>query len=567
MNTNASQVVSIEQDEHGFDMIDAQQGKNVPVSSLIDKTDDATLSPSAQSLKFNVVSDSHSGVPQLEKDAYRKQKKGEGGLTSYKLETTKIRKLENIGSRPTQRVIKNQKQHGLFPYYDELINQTVLDKMVLDNLISRCILMIEDREEIIKPTTQRERNKVLLDILTDRPYDVNDNAIRMQKNYTLLVNNIVSTTDVTDYLIGEDIMQHEEREEVCASGLTTNESNRRLLDKLLYKDRNGYHQLLKALRHAEYLQIANEVSNTAVTELDQKLYRIGITKFRDRQDSQEEMFEDFQFIRSTIEKLASTQDDVIPKNILERLLKDWDTGYVCNVSNNTNMNASMFLERFINNLNKLDQSKQEKLACTQDINNTDIALSGSCSMGTVDLEDDYSSLSMSPTVSNQDRSSDRDLEDIIPDTPESTLRLNTGRNLFDYIQDIQQSVKELHQKIDKEKSSALREEIKQLIQLEMSRTPTALEVRMAKQHIRKKFSMEYRPAMYRTRIVQRRGNIVTGTFWTKVRNLYDSIEEKIPARKLAIYEAFQRKDDRGEGNNKVYHDQNKIECSSSCFIN
>ncbi|VDI51002.1 Hypothetical predicted protein, partial [Mytilus galloprovincialis] len=36
--------------------------------------------------------------------------------------------------------------------------------MVLDNLISRCILMIEDREEIIKPTTQRERNKVLLDI-------------------------------------------------------------------------------------------------------------------------------------------------------------------------------------------------------------------------------------------------------------------------------------------------------------------------------------------------------------------------------------------------------------------
>ncbi|CAG2213951.1 ARMC9 [Mytilus edulis] len=208
------------------------------------------------------------------------------------------------------------------------------------------------------------------------------------KNYTLLVNNIVSTTDVTDYLIEEDIMQHEEREEVCASGLTTNKSNRRLLDKLLYKDRNGYHQLLKALRHAEYFQIANEVSNTAVTEFDQKLYRIGITKFRDRQDTKEEKFEDFQFIRSTMEKLERTQDDVIPKNIIERLLKDWDTGYVCNVSNNRNMNASIFLERFINNLNKLDYSMQEKLACTQDINNTDIALSGSCSMGTIDLFDD-----------------------------------------------------------------------------------------------------------------------------------------------------------------------------------
>ncbi|XP_076108937.1 uncharacterized protein LOC143076925 [Mytilus galloprovincialis] len=151
-------------------------------------------------------------------------------------------------------------------------------------------------------------------------------TIRIQKNYTLLVHNIVSTTAVTDYLIGEDIMQHEEREEVCASGLTTNESNRRLLDKLLYKDRQIYHQLLKALRHAEYLEIANEVSNTEVTELDQKLYRIGLTKFRDRQDTKGENFDDFQFIRSTIEKLASTQDDVIPKNILdqfERRLEQW----------------------------------------------------------------------------------------------------------------------------------------------------------------------------------------------------------------------------------------------------
>ncbi|VDI50998.1 Hypothetical predicted protein [Mytilus galloprovincialis] len=119
MNANASQVVSIEQDEHGFDMIDVQQGqspklktgllgrltgffrkksrkkkteekedksvpgKNVPVPSFIDKTDDATLSPSAQSLNVNAVSDIYSGVPQLEKDVYRKQTKDEGGLTSY----------------------------------------------------------------------------------------------------------------------------------------------------------------------------------------------------------------------------------------------------------------------------------------------------------------------------------------------------------------------------------------------------------------------------------------------------------------------------------------------------
>lgn len=56
----------------------------------------------------------------------------------------------------------------------------------------------------------------------------------------------------------------------------------------------------------------------------------------------------------------------------------------------------------------------------------------------------------------------------------------------------------------------LKDEIKQLIQLEMSRTPTALEVRMAKQHIRKKFSMEYRPAMYRTvRYILNKGCLYT----------------------------------------------------------
>ncbi|CAG2235169.1 unnamed protein product [Mytilus edulis] len=358
LNPNDSQIVSIEKGEQGVDLIGLQHGKtptrksglfgrlvdffrkkpstsktvkkgdkgltekNEDVPTFIKKTDDDALSASA--LKSTTVSEFYPGLPHMRKDVHWKQTKEKGqSLLIFMVCISEIREENNrtarrhSRSRPTQRVIKDQKQHGLFPYYDELINQTVLDKMVLDNLISRCILMIEDREEIIKPTTQRERNKVLLDILTDRPYgtfqvfkdvlkesdphnsdvqelisrmqctvnseenmscnkiNVNDNAIRMQKNYTLLVNNIVSTTDVTDYLIGEDIMQHEEREEVCASGLTTNESNRRLLDKLLYKDRNGYYQLLKALRHAEYLQIANEVSNTAVTELDQKLYRIG----------------------------------------------------------------------------------------------------------------------------------------------------------------------------------------------------------------------------------------------------------------------------------------------------
>ncbi|CAG2241196.1 unnamed protein product [Mytilus edulis] len=57
---------------------------------------------------------------------------------------------------------------------------------------------------------------------------------------------------------------------------------------------------------------------------------------------------------------------------------------------------------------------------------------------------------MNEFLNREFKGAHNDLEDIIPDTPESTLRLNTGRNLFDYIQDIQQSVKELHQKFDRE---------------------------------------------------------------------------------------------------------------------
>lgn len=57
-------------------------------------------------------------------------------------------------------------------FYSDILTCTILDKNVLDELISRCILTIDDREEIIKPATQTERNKILLDLLISRPYDV-----------------------------------------------------------------------------------------------------------------------------------------------------------------------------------------------------------------------------------------------------------------------------------------------------------------------------------------------------------------------------------------------------------
>lgn len=68
-------------------------------------------------------------------------------------------------------LFSGQSQHGHHLHLVELANKTVLDKQVLDNLISKCIITIEDREEIIKPTTQFERNKFLLEILIERPYE------------------------------------------------------------------------------------------------------------------------------------------------------------------------------------------------------------------------------------------------------------------------------------------------------------------------------------------------------------------------------------------------------------
>ncbi|CAG2252251.1 unnamed protein product [Mytilus edulis] len=190
----------------------------------------------------------------------------------------------------------DHKLHGLFRYYDDLLENTVLDKMVLDNLISRCILMIEDREEIIKPTTQRERNKVLLDILTERPYptfhlfkdvlkesEPNNECVQMlvsrmqttesreedtychygpeislhnyklqlQQNYTIFVHGVECKTDIADYLYQEG--------------------------KDSYK-----HLLLAALRHGQYEDVASKIEETEFSDQEIQLYEIGMKKLKDR---------------------------------------------------------------------------------------------------------------------------------------------------------------------------------------------------------------------------------------------------------------------------------------------
>ncbi|CAG2226328.1 NAB [Mytilus edulis] len=152
-------------------------GKDSIVPSYITTDRDSRMPPAPKSLNLQTATlsrpDKTSVVQKLPKCTQGNPTKDKDQLTSDKSEKKELLKQPYTTQYQTHSEVKDQKHHehhDLTRYYDELLDNTVLDKMVLDNLISRCILMIEDREEIIKPTTQRERNKVLLDILSERPY-------------------------------------------------------------------------------------------------------------------------------------------------------------------------------------------------------------------------------------------------------------------------------------------------------------------------------------------------------------------------------------------------------------
>ncbi|CAG2198315.1 unnamed protein product [Mytilus edulis] len=77
-------------------------------------------------------------------------------------------------------------------FKDKLIHSTMLDKEVLDNLISKCVLTLDDREEIVNCDNQSSRNKKLLKLLINRPYNTLGILVEAmkeseQKSHTLLL--------------------------------------------------------------------------------------------------------------------------------------------------------------------------------------------------------------------------------------------------------------------------------------------------------------------------------------------------------------------------------------------
>ncbi|VDI25232.1 Hypothetical predicted protein [Mytilus galloprovincialis] len=167
--------------------------------------------------------------------------------------------------------------HRLYHFYDQIIQDTILDNEVLDLLISRCILRKEDRAEIEHHPRQSDRNKCILDLLIQRPEDscnvllevlkesptcstdlieciesqqfshlkvvsqskvksciTGFHSVRLQKNYHNLTQNLTNTESIIDSLISKGVLDPDDRAEINSTGVQA-KINRKLIDKIRSK--------------------------------------------------------------------------------------------------------------------------------------------------------------------------------------------------------------------------------------------------------------------------------------------------------------------------------------------
>ncbi|CAG2198304.1 unnamed protein product [Mytilus edulis] len=211
-----------------------------------------------------------------------------------------------------------------------LINSTILDTDVLDNLISKCILTLDDREEIDSLSDQSNRNQKLLEILMHRPYNtffvfveamknsdqkchsslvermeakvldkdltlqkaqltdettgIKD-AVKLIKWYNIIVHEIsIDKTGILDKLFTKDVIDREIHEKLSSVNMTSHEKNRRLLGILVRKDiSSAFPIFLEVLREDScYKDYADKIEETHVTQNDLELLSIDSEhKFRE----------------------------------------------------------------------------------------------------------------------------------------------------------------------------------------------------------------------------------------------------------------------------------------------
>ncbi|XP_076080667.1 uncharacterized protein LOC143051655 [Mytilus galloprovincialis] len=205
---------------------------------------------------------------------------------------------------------------------DKLIHSTILDKEVLDNLITKCVLTLDDREEIINCNNQLSRNKKLLKILNHRPYNtlgglveamkesdqrshslllskmeakVEDNVMTLQnapiidgvsdtekqivkviKCYNTIVHKIdIEKTGILYKL--HDVLSEEENTEMTPMDVSVEDRNRGILGKIIgHNTSSAYKIFLEVLKEDScYNEYATRIEETDVTQLDLQLLTIG----------------------------------------------------------------------------------------------------------------------------------------------------------------------------------------------------------------------------------------------------------------------------------------------------
>jgi hypothetical protein len=85
-----------------------------------------------------------------------------------------------------------------------------------------------------------------------------------------------TTTTITDQLVSSQALNLEEMQEVCVPGLTHEESNRRLIVKLVYKPPEAFHIFLQSLRKDDcYKEIVEDIDKTVISSDDIHMLQIG----------------------------------------------------------------------------------------------------------------------------------------------------------------------------------------------------------------------------------------------------------------------------------------------------
>ncbi|VDI64950.1 Hypothetical predicted protein [Mytilus galloprovincialis] len=212
--------------------------------------------------------------------------------------------------------------HRLYHFYDKIKQDAILDKDVLDKLISRCILVIDDRAEIEHYHRQSDRNKCILDLLIQRPQDsysvllevlkesptcprdliecmesktthqevdshsmvkssiTGNHSVRLQKNYHHLTQNLSDLRNVIDSLISKGVLEPDDHEEIVSSAVSA-EMNRKLIAKI--RSEQDYLSFLEALKEDPgNEELASDLESTDVSKEELNLVQTATPSLTNR---------------------------------------------------------------------------------------------------------------------------------------------------------------------------------------------------------------------------------------------------------------------------------------------